>query len=586
MSDDAVGCGLKNVGNTCYLNSLLQCLAYTAPLQIYLRGKDHDSSACNVSQKGGFCSMCKLKEVVMMMTGGEYLWIVPKELILNIKHIAPDFEFGNQEDAHELFSCLINNLNESFLEEKKPVLSKIKNIDDKQRVEDTSVISEIFGGKFLSKTRCTECGNVSTSLEGFIDISLDIADLATSLEQAFHNFTKIELINRSSGYRCSACEQVVNVHKQMTIWKAPEVMCIHLKRFDIFKGGSKINKSVVFGETLNLVPMMCLESPYHDQNAKYELYGIITHYGNTIYSGHYVAFIKLEDNWFLFDDEKVLHIEPSIVMKQNAYMLFYRKTKKESVSKSKTSLTESGKRLNTSLNSSMNSLQLEEQPIMNPQNENSLRLLTPKYKVYSNEKDGSLKDIKVILDLKNTTDTDLFKLQVYSSGEITFLSGEYYISFSLPFGIDINFVESTFFEQQLRLLIVLPILTADGNENEFKLIPTSIVKDILLEESKFTIDEENLMSDIEPKLEITYPIGNDESEVKLLKIRETIIEKLNMETTTYKELYKNIRELNRTKSRKSQSQTAPPKKPITKVGRNELCPCGSGLKYKKCHEGK
>ncbi len=44
-----------------------------------------------------------------------------------------------------------------------------------------------------------------------------------------------------------------------------------------------------------------------------------------MYSGHYVAFIKIEDNWYLFDDAKVVKTNPAIVFNQSAYMLFYRK---------------------------------------------------------------------------------------------------------------------------------------------------------------------------------------------------------------------------------------------------------------------
>lgn len=294
MNDDAVGCGLKNVGNTCYLNSVLQCLTYTTPLQLFLRGQDHSKENCAV-EDGDFCIICELKECIKEMTNGEYMWIVPKNILLNIKKICPYFELGNQEDAHELLISIVNMINDSFLLDKKPILSKIKNAEERMKIEETSIISEVFGGKFLSKMRCTECGNVTASSESFIDISLDLSEHAKSLEEGFHNFTKIELINKSASYKCEKCDRIVNIHKQMSIWRPPEVLCIHLKRFDILKGGSKINKSVVYGETLNLNNYISPESPYNDDSSIYELYAIITHYGSTIFSGHYVAFVKLEN---------------------------------------------------------------------------------------------------------------------------------------------------------------------------------------------------------------------------------------------------------------------------------------------------
>lgn len=43
-----VGAGLHNLGNTCFLNSTVQCLTYTPPLANYLLSKEH-SRTCEYS---------------------------------------------------------------------------------------------------------------------------------------------------------------------------------------------------------------------------------------------------------------------------------------------------------------------------------------------------------------------------------------------------------------------------------------------------------------------------------------------------------------------------------------------------------
>ena len=53
------GVGLLNIGNNCYLNATLQCLAYTPPLSQWLIGKPH-SNSCRFKQLKGFCSLCEL----------------------------------------------------------------------------------------------------------------------------------------------------------------------------------------------------------------------------------------------------------------------------------------------------------------------------------------------------------------------------------------------------------------------------------------------------------------------------------------------------------------------------------------------
>ena len=46
----------------------------------------------------------------------------------------------------------------------------------------------------------------------------------------------------------------------------------------------------------------------------YKLYGVIVHYGRTMFVGHYVAFIKINGVWLLFDDDRVclLSIFPTL----------------------------------------------------------------------------------------------------------------------------------------------------------------------------------------------------------------------------------------------------------------------------------
>jgi len=84
-----------------------------------------------------------------------------------------------------------------------------------------------------------------------------------------------------------------------------------------------VNTPVLFREDLDLKRFMTQYS--QDSNTEYNLYAVIVHYGSTVFSGHYVAFVKIEDVWWLFDDTECVEVDSSLVLKQNAYMLFYQK---------------------------------------------------------------------------------------------------------------------------------------------------------------------------------------------------------------------------------------------------------------------
>ncbi len=67
------------------------------------------------------------------------------------------------------------------------------------------------------------------------------------------------------------------------------------------------------------------------EDAGYSLYAVLVHYGETCFSGHYTCFVRHQGQWHLFDDEKVTrNVSPAVVLKQNAYILFYKKNKPNS----------------------------------------------------------------------------------------------------------------------------------------------------------------------------------------------------------------------------------------------------------------
>lgn len=293
----------------------------------------------------------------------------------------------------------------------------------------------------------------------------------------------------------------------------------------------------------------------------------------------------MENQWYLFDDEKVLHIERSIVMKQNAYILLYRKIKKDKTT-TESNLRNSSKLAksmdNMSLQSSSNSIGSTGENLISRHEINQLAIthIIPPYDIYENGHDGMLENFKVKIDVGND---DPLSIEVIASpsGQIIFFSTHYYLNLQTPFEIDTNNSGAEYFTQDHILVISLSL---KKDECEDQNIKVQIIEDKKLEDVH-TFSEENALEGVEPQLEIIYKGELTETEEKFLKGLETI-EKLNIETTTYQELYKNIRELNRSKIRKNTNQLAPPQQPkvaTKKIGRNETCPCGSGKKYKKCH---
>lgn len=107
-----VGPGLNNMGNTCFLNSVLQVLTYTPPLVNYLASREHIEKCRSV----GFCMLCELQKHIVRSFGhhqGEA--IKPMAIIQKLKFIAKHLRFGQQEDAHEFLRYVIDGMQKSCL---------------------------------------------------------------------------------------------------------------------------------------------------------------------------------------------------------------------------------------------------------------------------------------------------------------------------------------------------------------------------------------------------------------------------------------------------------------------------------------
>lgn len=110
---EPVGCGLHNLGNSCFMNAVLQCIVHTPPLNQYMRNKKH-SAKCSKNGSNVFCSACRLEALVLKMFQRNAPPFPPRVFADNLSTIARGFRLGRQEDAHEFLRCLLEHLTKGF----------------------------------------------------------------------------------------------------------------------------------------------------------------------------------------------------------------------------------------------------------------------------------------------------------------------------------------------------------------------------------------------------------------------------------------------------------------------------------------
>ncbi|GAA5989120.1 hypothetical protein JCM11641_007603 [Rhodosporidiobolus odoratus] len=303
-----VGAGLQNLGNTCFLNSALQCLLHTAP---FVRWLETHPLPCDVQKKKSFCMTCSMKQCARgAFTSGKRSY-APKPVVNNLRHIAKHFRVGRQEDAHEFLRFAIDAMQASELFGKGKLAPALQH---------QSPLHQLFGGRLRSRVHCMSCGHNSDTFDNMLDLSLDLNG-AKSLKDALGNLVKVDRLSGGNKYKCEKCKKLVNAEKSFTIEEAPLVLTIHLKRFTPL--GKKIGGLVKYPEVLKLGDFMSDPS----LNPSYRLSSLLLHSGGGPHSGHYTAFVRAptpngEGKWHDMNDDYVSPTPPPM-SERNAYVLFY-----------------------------------------------------------------------------------------------------------------------------------------------------------------------------------------------------------------------------------------------------------------------
>ncbi|XP_051530577.1 ubiquitin carboxyl-terminal hydrolase 42 [Myxocyprinus asiaticus] len=300
-----IGAGLQNLGNTCFLNSTLQCLTYTAPLANFMLTREH-SKTCH---EPGFCMMCTMQNHITQVFANSGNAIKPIGVLNELKRIGKHFRFGSQEDAHEFLRYTVDAMQKSCLPGNK--------LD--RQTQATTFVHQIFGGYLRSRVKCLNCKAVSDTFDPYLDISLEIKT-AQTLTKAFEQFVKPEQLDGDNAYKCSKCKKMVTASKRFTIHRSSNVLTVSLKRFANFNGG-KITKDVRYTEYLDLRPFM---SQSHGEPQIYTLYAVLVHSGFSCHAGHYYCYVKASNGqWYQMNDSSVSLNDIRTVLNQQAYLLFY-----------------------------------------------------------------------------------------------------------------------------------------------------------------------------------------------------------------------------------------------------------------------
>ncbi|CCE61337.1 hypothetical protein TPHA_0A02540 [Tetrapisispora phaffii CBS 4417] len=164
----------------------------------------------------------------------------------------------------------------------------------------------------------------NVELEKTRELGQDKEEKNITLEDSLNLFERAEVLGINDSWYCPKCKHHRQASKQIQLWSTPDILTIHLKRFETQGSFSdKIDDVVDF-------PINGLDLSKHilDKSTSqlniYDLIAVDNHYGG-LGGGHYTAYIKnlIDNKWYYFDDSRVSETVPERSVAGSAYLLFY-----------------------------------------------------------------------------------------------------------------------------------------------------------------------------------------------------------------------------------------------------------------------
>jgi ubiquitin C-terminal hydrolase len=311
--------GLVNLGNTCYLNSVIQILNQLPELNDKIAIETLDDQ----------CTDSVLTREWMLLYGlikmNKGRVIAPKRFVDQVRRLAiikkrTEFAGFQQNDASDYLSFVLDCIHTSL---------KKKNTDDAcqqcdevasyLRATEQSPVAEVFTCAFVYEyfnieTHVRELKKIEHGLTLELSLPPSIPQ-TTILECMLHTFKEEPMVDDNAWYD-DVQQTKKNVLKKTCLGHAPPILCVHLKRWTHTL--HKDNRLVQSPHVLHLDP------PITTVRTDYELIGVINHVGS-VGGGHYFSFVKHGPSWYEMNDERVAWIHKDKVIQPCNYCLFYRK---------------------------------------------------------------------------------------------------------------------------------------------------------------------------------------------------------------------------------------------------------------------
>ena len=341
--------GLANIGATCYINSIIQCLAHCIELSedilswyLYHPDKDKQSRCISYSYADVLYNLFFPKDNQTYYSPNDFREIVAL--------IGPLFEEHKANDSKDIFQFLIEkiheelnvlnesniNYNEDIIVNQMDELAVFNNFELVCQKNYHSCISKYFYGKHKTITKCLNCQCSIFNYQVYSFLIFPLLDVKKykfsyyqnhsqnqimNLYDCFNYFQKMEFFSGENHIYCMGCKLETNANYCNLIYSTPIILTIILNRG---KNNADFNEKFLFPMELNLDSYA--QDKYNSN--KFYLIGVLCHVGESSMNGHFFSYCRshYQGNWFKYNDAIVSECDENEIFDATTpYILFYHK---------------------------------------------------------------------------------------------------------------------------------------------------------------------------------------------------------------------------------------------------------------------